>query len=291
MADALAPVVVGVDGSEESRAAVRLAVQEAAWRHRPLRVVHAFVWPLLRVPLEPPTDGPPESGLRQQADRILADAIEEAKAAQPGVAVTGEVVTGQAAVVLLGEARNAAMVVIGSRGLGGFAGLLLGSIAVQIVEHAPCPVLVARGDERPSGPVVVGVDGSAKSEPAIGFAMEEAAWRGVKLVAVHSWTHPVSLGPGDMQPLVFDLNALEEDENRVLAESLAGWRERYPDVPVETRTVRGRAARALLNEASDAQLIVVGARGRGGFAGLLLGSVSQAVLHHAPCPVAVLRAS
>ncbi|HEX5540753.1 MAG TPA: universal stress protein [Micromonospora sp.] len=289
MSDAQAPVVVGVDGSDQSRAAVPLAAREAAWRHRPLRVVHAFIWPMLRVPLEPPKNGPADGGLRQQADRILDEAMEEARAAQPGLPVSGEVVAGQPAVVLLAEARHAEMVVIGSRGLGGFTGLLLGSVAVQIVEHAPCPVLVARGEERTSGPVLVGVDGSLKSEPAIRFALEEASWRGTGVVAVHAWTHPVSVGPGDMQPLVFDINAIEEDEARALAESMAGWRERYPDVPVETRTVRGRAARALLDEAGDAQLIVVGARGRGGFTGLLLGSVSQAVLHHAPCPVALLR--
>lgn len=287
-----APVVVGVDGSEQSRQAVRLAAREAAWRHRPLRVVHAFIWPLLRAPLGPSPAGPPEGGLRQQAERVIAEAVAEAQRSQPDVPVTGEVVDGQATVVLLRESREAELMVVGDRGLGGFTGLLLGAVAVQVVEHAPCPVLVARGEDRREGPVLVGVDGSPLSEPAIGFAMEEAAWRGTKVVAVHAWTHPASLGPGDMQPLVYDANASEEDETRALAESLAGWRERFPDVPVETRVVRGRAPRALLDEAekSGAQLVVVGARGRGGFKGLLLGSVSQAVLHHAPCPVGVVRA-
>lgn len=285
-----APVVVGVDGSDQSLAAVRLAVREAAWRRRPLRVVHAFIWPLLHVPLGPPPGGPPEGGLRHEAERIVDGAVAHAREIEPDVSVTGAVVDGQASVVLLREARDAALVVVGDRGLGGFTGLLLGSVAVQVVSHAPCPVLVARGEERADSPVLVGVDGSPLSELPIGFAMEEAAWRRTRVVAVHTWTHPASLGPGDMQPLVHDVDATGEDEARVLAEALAGWREHYPDVPVEERVVRGRPARALLDEAGKgAQLIVVGARGRGEFTGLLLGSVSQAVLHHAPCPVGIVR--
>lgn len=288
MSEVRAPVVVGVDGSEQSKAAVRLAVREAAERNRPLRVVHAFIWPLLHVPTGP-SPAVPEGGLRHQAEQIVAEAVEYARSERPGLTVTGDVVTGQASVVLLGESREAALVVVGDRGLGGFSGLLIGSVAVQVVEHALCPVLVARGVERTTGPIVVGVDGSQHSRSAIGFAMEEASWRGTNVVAVHAWTHPVSLGPGDMQPLVHDITAVGEDETRLLAESLAGWRERYPDVAVEQRVVRGRPARVLLDAAEDAQMIVLGARGRGGFAGLLLGSVSQAVLRHAKCPVAILR--
>lgn len=123
-------------------------------------------------------------------------------------------------------------------------------------------------------PVVVGVDGSKSG-----------------LVAVHAWTHPVSTGPGDMLPLVYDVNGVEAEEQRVLAESVAGWCDRYPEVPVAHRLVRGPTRTTLIDEsARGAPLLVVGARGRDGFAGLLLGSVSQAVLHHAGCPVAVIRA-
>lgn len=260
-------------------------------RRLPLRVVHAFIWPLLHVPLGPSPAGPPEGGLRQEAERMVADAIAYAQEIAPYVPVSGDVVEGQPSVVLLGESREAPLLVVGDRGLGGFAGLLLGSVAVQVSAHATCPVLVVRGDDRTEGPVLVGVDGSPLSDLAAEFAMEEAAWRKTSVVAVHAWTHPVSLGPGDMQPLVHDAVATQEDEARLLAESIAGLRERYPDVPIEERVVRGRPGSVLAEEArKGAQLIVVGARGRGGFTGLLLGSVSQTVLHHAPCPVAVVRA-
>jgi nucleotide-binding universal stress UspA family protein len=283
------PVVVGVDGSPSALRAVRLAAREAAYRHLPLRVVHAFIWPLLRVPLGPSPAGPPEGGLRHEAERIVEEAVRVARARGDGVAVSGEVCTGAAAAVLLEESRRASMVVLGHRGLGGFTGLLVGSIAVQVAAHAAGPVLVARGTASTHGPVVVGVDGSPTSDLAIDFAVAEAAFRGADLLAIHAWTHPVATGPGDMQPLVFDVDEVANEEARVLAEAIAGRRERYPDLKVEFQVLRGHAGHALVRASEDAQLVVVGARGRGGLTGLLLGSVSQALLHHAGCPVAVVR--
>jgi nucleotide-binding universal stress UspA family protein len=193
--------------------------------------------------------------------------------------------------VLLAEARDAVLLVLGNRGLGGFAGLLLGSAAVQVSAHADCPVLVVRGEPRADGPVVVGVDGSELSDLAVGFAVEEAARRGTALVAVHAWLHPVPLGPGDVLPLVYDLDALAAEEERVLAEAVAGYAERYPEVPIRQQLVRGNPSRVLVDASAEAQLVVVGARGRGGLAGMLLGSVSHAVLHHARCPLAIVRHS
>jgi nucleotide-binding universal stress UspA family protein len=137
--------------------------------------------------------------------------------------------------------------------------------------------------------VVVGVDGSPRCEQAIGYAVETAALRKTHLVAVHTYRHPVSTGAGDMLPLVYDREELRGEEERVLAEAVAGWEARYPEVPIACRLVRGRAAATLVEESADAQLVVVGSRGRGGFVGLMTGSVSQAVLHHAHCPVAVVR--
>jgi nucleotide-binding universal stress UspA family protein len=284
-----APVVVGVDGSAPSSDAVRLAAHEAERRRRPVRVAHAFVWPQLHVPLTPSPFGPPHGGLRHEAEKIVSDAVAEARAAAPDVTVTGEVVDGSAAPVLLHESRHAALLVLGHRGLGGFTGLLVGSVAAQVAAHAECPVVIARAADRPDGPVLVGVDGSPLSDLAIGFAMEEAAMRGSDVVAVHAWRHPLSTGPGDMLPVVFDIDALEADEDRLLAESLGGWCERYPDVRVTHRLVRGRAAGVLVAESGQAQLVVVGARGLGGFAGLLLGSVTHALLYHSRCPVAIVR--
>lgn len=283
-----APVVVGVDGSEPSLAAVDLAAREAVARSRLLCIVHAFMWPQLHVPLGPSPDGPPEGGLCHQAERILADADARAHAAAPGVRVHAELITGEAAAVLRERSHTAALVVIGDRGLGGFTGLLVGSVAVQLAAHAHCPVIVARGSADPSAPVLLGVDGSPANDDAVGFAFEEAALRGVPLVALHAWTHPVSTGPGDMLPLVYDVGEVEAEETWVLVEALAGWSYKYRDVVVHRELAHARVRKTLIAATEKAQLVVVGTRGRGGFAGLLLGSVSQAVLHHAACPVAVV---
>ncbi|WP_405096021.1 universal stress protein [Micromonospora sp. NBC_01412] len=287
--DSSAPVVVGVDGSAIALDAVRTAAREAASRRRPLRIVHAFIWPLMRVTVDPAPGAPAGAGLRNQAERYVAEAVTEAGRIAPEVVVTGAVVDGSPAPVLLAESRDASLLVLGSRGLGGFAGLLIGSATVQLSARAACPVLVVRGESRADGPVVVGVDGSELSTEAVGFAFDEAARRGVPLVAVHTWLYPAPLGPGDILPLVYDLEALAAEEERALAESVAGFAAQYPDVPVQQRLTRGSPAGVLVEESKTAQLVVVGARGRGALAGLLLGSVSHAVLQHAHSPVAILH--
>ncbi|MGW4499962.1 universal stress protein [Micromonospora sp. NPDC004336] len=284
------PVVVGVDGSAAALDAVRMAAREAAQRQRPLRVVHAFIWPLIpNAPLEAVPGAPADAGLRNQAERYVAEAVAEAGKVAPEVAVTGVVVDGAATPVMLDESREAALMVLGHRGLGGFAGLLIGSVTVQVCAHALCPVLVVRGEERADGPVVVGVDGSECSMEAVGFAFEEASRRGAPLLALQAWLYPTPVGPGDILPLVYDLDAYAAEQERTLAESLAGFAERYPDVPVRHRLVRGTPARVLVEESKTAQLVVVGARGRGPLSGLLLGSVSHAVLHHAHSPLVIVR--
>ncbi len=286
-----AAVVVGVDGAEPSLAAVRLAAAEAARRQLPLRVVHAFIWPLLRSPVRPATDGPPGGGLREQAEQLVAAAVDEAEATAPGLRITGEIVDGEPGAVLLDEAPAAAMIVLGDRGLGGLTAVVVGSVAVKVAAHADCPVLVARGVPHADGPVVVGVDGTDLSGRAVEFAVRTAALRGAAVVAAHAYRHPVSTGPGDMQPLVYDESDLRADEERAAAEAVAGLAERYPEVPITRETVRGRAPKVLTEASRRAQLLVVGGQGRGELTGLLLGSVSQAVLHHSHCPVAVVRAS
>ncbi|NGM16053.1 universal stress protein [Verrucosispora sp. CWR15] len=287
--DSGAAVVVGVDGSEPARAALRLAATTAAHRDRPLRVVHAFIWPTLHSPVRPATESGPDGGLRAQAEQLVAAAVDEAEATAPGLRVTGEIVDGEATAVLLAEAPTAAMVVLGDRGGGGFAALVLGSVAVKLAAYADCPVLVARGTSRADGEVVVGVDGSELSRRAVEFAVQEAALRGAAVLALHAYRHPVSTGPGDMQPLVYDESELRADEDRAVAESIAGLTERYPEVQITRRSVRGRAARVLTDASRQAQLMVVGGQGRGEVTGLLLGSVSQSLLHHSHCPVAVVR--
>jgi nucleotide-binding universal stress UspA family protein len=285
-----APVVVGVDGSEQSLVAVDLAVRHASRRHLPLRVVHAFTWPYMgTVPMAPAPIEMPDSTLHAEAERILKEGVARAHRIGPDLHVTSEVVTGAPGAVLVEESRDAAAVVVGDRGLGGFTGLLVGSVAVQLVSHGEAPVLVARGEPRADGPILLAADGSPGAAGAVAFAFEEASLRGAPLKVLHTWLYPVATGPGDMLPLVYDSADVEEEERRLLSEAMAGWSEKYPDVTVEEEMIRGRARPTLIEASRQAQLAVVGARGRGGFSGLVLGSVSQAMLHHSHCPVAVVR--
>ncbi|MFI9469410.1 universal stress protein [Streptomyces sp. NPDC052492] len=285
-------VVVGVDGSASALTAVETAAREARLRGASLKVVHAFMWPAMHVPMGPSPLGPSDGGLRSVVERLLADAVERAEAAVPGVDVSGSVVTGEPLTVLEAQSRAAELVVVASRGMGGFVGLMVGSTAVHLAAHGRCPVLVVRGEARPDGPVVVGVDGSGANSAAVDFAFREADLRDTPLVAVHAWTAWNAALPAPQDPAEPYANppgALAEEERRLLAEALAGHRERYPGVVVEQRVVHGPTREALIEAGRTARLTVVGARGRGGFTGLLLGSVSQALLHHAPSPVAVVR--
>ncbi|MCM2392556.1 universal stress protein [Streptomyces albipurpureus] len=287
------PVVVGVDGSQSSLSAVDTAAHEAQIRGVGLHVVHAFIWPKMHVSLGPSAMGPADGGLRNLAVRTLDEAVARARAAAPDVEVTQDLITGEPLAVLEAQSRTASLVVVGSRGMGGFIGLLVGSTAVHLSTYGRCPVLVVRGAPDPTGPVLLAADGSPQAEAAVGFAFAEASLRGADLVALHAWGSWSERGdddPGHPDNLVDDLDRLQSTEERVLAEALSGWQAKYPDVTVRRQLVRNRPRQALIEASGAAQLLVVGARGRGGFAGLLLGSVSQAALHHANCPVAVVRA-
>ncbi|MGW3622511.1 universal stress protein [Streptomyces sp. NPDC000880] len=222
-----APVVVGVDGSPSSLAAVDLAAREALLRGCGLRIVHAFTWPAMHPQLGLPQSALAEGGLHSLADRVVADAVRRAHAAAPEVAAAHAAVVGEPLTVLTGQSRTAALVVVGSRGLGGFTGLLLGSVAVHLAAHAQCPVLVVRGRPSPAGEVLLGVDGSPAGATAVGFAFNEASLRGAELTALHTWndwTGPVTGAPGDMAPLVYDAGMLRDEEARLLAEAVSGQR-------------------------------------------------------------------
>ncbi len=288
------PVVVGVDGSPGSDRAVEWAASAAALRHHPLLMVMAFHWPIGTYPVEPQAVLPDMSDIMERGRTALTEQVSAQRRAHPGLAVSGEFHEGSAAGILIDRSRHAAVTVVGQRGRGGFAGLLLGSVSAQVSAHARGPVVVVPASSRPvpaSGPVVVGVDGSPVSESAVGFAFDEASWRGVGLTAVHAWTAPGSDVPNDRIALYYDLDEVADEEERMLAESLAGWREKYPDVPVRPVLAHGRSVEQLLEQAAEGQLLVVGSRGRGSISGALLGSVSRTVLHRAPCPVAVVRPS
>jgi nucleotide-binding universal stress UspA family protein len=286
------PVVVGVDGSASATQAVRWAAVEADRRGAPLVLVH--VW--TPVPVGVPHAamlGPYEDGLIEQGHQWLTEASTVARETAPGVTVSTRLANGSVAGQLIGRSASAALLVLGSRGLGGFTGLVVGSIAVAVATHGHCPTVVVRGADphsapRQDGPVVVGVDGSPTSQAAIRFAFQAASLRDVPLVAVHAWSDlPVTT----VWELTTAWQAIQELESEVLSQRLAETQARYPGVHVEQVVVRDRPAHVLLDHAKSAQLVVVGSRGRGGFRGLLLGSTSQALIHHAACPVAVVPPS
>ncbi len=284
-------VIAGVDGSPSSMAAAEAAAEEARLRELPLRLVHAYHWPTApvggaRLVYEPDVDA-----LRGMAERFMADAASRARSIAPEAEITTDLLWGEALKVLVRLSHQATLIVVGSRGLGSFTGLLVGSVGIHLAAHTHCPVQVVRGRPYPSGDVLLGVDGSPAAQPSVDFAMDEAALRGCGVTAVHAWSDwstPVQPPPNASMPYAYEPGMLRDDEERLLAEALAGSRERHPEVPVEQRTAQGRPRETLIEGSKRARLLVVGARGRGGFAGLLLGSVSQAALHHARCPVVVV---
>jgi len=284
-----APVVVGVDGSSSALDAVAWAAREAERHRLPLRLVHALLVPVGGYPEILVAEAEVRQALENQAEVWLKAAEDAARAVAPSVEVASAVVSGAVVPVLVEESRRARLVALGSQGLGGFTGLLVGSAAVGLSAHGVCPVVVVRGTSSADGPVVVGVDGSPASEAAIAFAFDAASTRGAPLTAVMTWTDFLVDSPYDEARLAIDWQQVEESEQRLLAQRLAGWQEKYPDVHVDRVVVRDRPVRALLGLAEDARLLVVGSRGHGGFTGMLLGSTSQALVYHAPCPLAVVR--
>ncbi|BCY09296.1 universal stress protein [Actinoplanes sp. L3-i22] len=286
-----APVVVGIDGSPSSLDAVEMAAGEALLRQAPLHLVHALVWPASLASVRPASEGAPEPAalIRAHIEAVVAEAKTRAAKEAPDVPVTAEVVDGPAAYVLLQRSRRAALVLIGDRGLGRFEGMLAGTVATQLATYGSSPVVVVKSRPKQDQPVVVGVDGSARSLRAVEFAADEAALRGAELVAVHVWRTPPVAGAGDMMPLVYDLDRLEAEEGRVLATAVAGVAERHPGLSIRQELLRGPVGPALAARSRRAQLLVVGDRGHGGFVGLLIGSVSQHLIYHAACPIVVIR--
>jgi nucleotide-binding universal stress UspA family protein len=272
------PIVVGADGSASSMAAADHAAALAGARHAPLLLVHGYLHPggYGSAPLEPYVGYPPPPPAHAEA--MLEDLAKGLRSDHPDLTVSFRQVLGGGAASLIAESRDAQLVVVGCRGHGGFAGLLLGSVSAQVVAHAHCPVLVVRPPEPEApasdAPVAVGVDGSAGGATALEYAADEAARRGRRLLVVHA-------APDDDE-------AVRQAE-ALLAEAVHEARTLHPDLPVDGWLSRGRDAAGSMIEASrQAAVVVVGSRGRGGFAGLLLGSTSQAMVHHAHCPVLVI---
>ncbi|BBY61652.1 universal stress protein [Mycolicibacterium sarraceniae] len=284
-------VLVGVDGSPESKVAVDWAARTAALRGLSVRLVHVLNPPAVTMFAEVPT---PPDYLHWQEDsgrEILDSAAEILVAATTGhpVEVSTDMISGPAVPTLVSLSKDAQLVVVGCRGRGALARALLGSVSTGLVHHAHCSVAIIHDQDplmvNPAGaPVVVGVDGSPFSQRALAVAFEQASFRGVDLVAVHAWS---DTGVFDVPGV--DWSAMQTLGEQTLAEQLSGWRERYPDVVVQRLVVADRAAHQLIEQSESAQLVVVGSHGRGGFAGMLLGSVSTAVVHGVRMPVIVAR--
>ena len=285
-------IVVGIDGSPSSELALRWAAQEAISRHAGLDVVHAWSVPYSLYPDGVLIDG---EAFGQEAQGVLDDAI--GSLAADGLVppdVRPILVGGVPAPALLTAAEGAQLLVVGSRGHGGFVGLLLGSVSQRCVEHAPCPVAVVPPDseEGTSGRIVVGVDGSDASYVALRWAIDEASWRDARLDVVNAYSYHetlASFGPS----VAIDPDKMEQSSRALLEDMVEGALGRVDARPraVEPIPCSLGAAGSLLEVAQGADLLVVGSRGRGTFRGLLLGSVSRQCVHHARCPVVIVRSA
>ncbi|MFI1658115.1 universal stress protein [Streptomyces sp. NPDC020472] len=284
------PLVTGVDGSDASLTALDWAVDEAVRHGLPLRIVHASLWE--RYEGVAPAWAPDRPSGQVLAEGIVGTAAERARRRAPDLPLTTAVLAEDASTALLREGQEGAVLVVGSRGRGGFADLLLGSVGLVVAGRAPCPVVVVRGDrhalEARHGRVLLGVGEHDVDSPAVRFAFREAAARDAELDVVHAWRRPAH-GPAGhlLMKRAGGASFAEEDSSEALHKALEAAASDHPRVRLRRTTVEGPAHR-VLTERSAADLLVVGARRRDGLVGLELGRVAHRALHHATCPVAVV---
>ncbi|QBJ88976.1 universal stress protein [Streptomyces seoulensis] len=281
------PITAGVDGTDESLAALDWAAREAVRRGLPLRVVHA--WEEIG---ELPADRDTQ---RAWAEEGIGRAVGSLTERHPGLHATLELTEDDAVDALLAAGADAEELVLGTRGHGAVVGFLLGSVGLRVVAETTRPVILVRAGDRPEAEsagreIVVGQHGTPEdSAAALRFAFETAAARGATLRAVRAWTLPpvFAHSPGSLK-LLDEAGGLEPYEKRALADALAPWRERFPGVPVTEHIEMGSAGQVLVSQATRAQLLVVGRRARRTAVGARIGSVAHGVLHHAGSPVAVV---
>ncbi|WP_109522657.1 MULTISPECIES: universal stress protein [Nocardia] len=278
-------IIVGIDGSKNALAAVSWAAIEAARRHLPLTLLHGIIAPIEFGP-GIAFDQFDYDIYRRDGGAALETAREAAAAAAAplgDIDIITDLIQAPPIPALRDRSKNARMLVVGTRGLGAFGRGILGSVSTALARHAECPVAVIPQTyavpERP-GRVIVGVDGSPASTNAVEIAFDQASHRGAELVAVLTWTELLRYLPR---------HQMQQEAEELVAQALAGYCETYPDVPVSRIVVEDRPAKRLLETGEHAELIVVGSHGRGGFAGMTLGSVSQAVLHGAQVPIIIAR--
>lgn len=283
-------IIVGYDGSAGSKLALDWATKAAQDRGRMLEVVSTWSMPAADLGIGAPSTLQEDliEELRQDAQALNDEGLK--LVADAGVNAVGEVLVGRPAAVLVKHSKDAHMIVLGSHGAGGLTGFLLGSVSRQVATHASCPTVVVREAPEGAKDVVVGVDGSPHSLKALEWAFEQASYMRCGLHVLHSWEIPptwsmVEVPTYEPEVLIRDYG---NSELRQTSEAMAGFRENFPDVLVRQEVVKGSPVKSLLKAGDGAELLVVGSRGLGGFRGLLLGSVSHAVVHRAACPVAVV---
>lgn len=283
-------IVAGVDGSAASACAARWAADEADLRNEVLGLLFAYQIPIAG---RPEDEYPPQfaDAVRSAGQNVLDRIADAAVGLHPDLRIRKTLKEADARSALDDESTQATMTVVGCKGKARLAEVLLGSVALHLATHGHSPVVVVpESDRTTQGPVVVGVDGSPSSDAALGFAFDEAALRGTGLVAMVGWDE-LSDQLDARRPVV--TGAVSEDAETLLTRQLAGWCQKYPEVSIRRVVHRGPAAQGLLGYGQQSghqpQMIVVGNRGRGGLAGLILGSTSHTVIIHSQCPVAVVR--
>jgi nucleotide-binding universal stress UspA family protein len=287
------PVLVGVDGSEESLRAVEWAARQAKRRRSPLRIVSAPAMPpRMRGQVDPVTVA---NALRGMSAQALAAALTRSEEVAPGLPVDTGLLSGPPAVALSAAGGDASMLVVGARGIGGFTAMILGSVSRYVAAHAACPVIVVRQETSAvHREIAVGIRDTENGTAALAFAFEEAALRDADLVAVHAsaW-FPAALrvpDPGGAIRQVGDIEQILAEATSHLAAMLAGWRDKYPAVRIRQDVVRGHPARVLASYSARADLVVLGRHGGPAPGSAGVGSVQHAVLNHAHGPVAIVPA-
>lgn len=286
-------IAVGVDGSSVSDLALTWAADEAARRRLPLHVLHAYPWETVY----PRAGGLPlpgqellaiETQRREAAEALVEHAQQQLRRSHPDVEVRTSTAAGSPSGLLVDASHAADTVVVGAHGAGWLHDMALGSVSLAVAAHAASPVAVVHAPadaERLRSGIVVGVDDAPQAQQALEYAFARAAEREAEITAVHTWWMDTLVAP----PLMAAWEDVDRAEGQLLRDTLAPWQERYPDVTVRWVLVQGHPATSLVRASESAELLVVGSRGRGGFASLLLGSVSRSVLHRASCPVVVAR--
>jgi nucleotide-binding universal stress UspA family protein len=278
-------IIAGADGSTTATAAVEWAADDAVRMRLPLRIVTAVHrWPQDIAKVSAPEG---EDAMAKAAQKVLAAAEKGARTRHPAIDVSTSLVEGPPALVLCEQAQDATEIIVGARGLGGFAGAVVGSVSGHLAGHARCRVVVVRpGHTQAHGKIVVGIDDSDACEPALAYAFDQAKLRGSILRAVYAWqvpTHPY------LPEIVYDMDEVRAAQHEVAAKRLAVWREKYPKVNLVEDVRCVHPVEALTDASDTCDLLVVGSHGRSALSSLLLGSVSRGVLHHARCSVAVVR--